>query len=49
MQTIEDLDRLLSDQTVEEIWINSPNSIFIARNGQPISIDAQLSTQTISL
>lgn len=49
MQTIEDLDRLLSDQTVEEIWINSPSSIFIARNGQPISIDAQLSTQTISL
>ncbi len=49
MHTIAELDQLLDDETVEEIWINSPERIFIARDGQPIAIDAELTGDVISL
>ncbi len=34
------LDDLLTDRTIEEIWINSPQSIFVARNGiaEPVNL-----------
>lgn len=49
MQSIADLDALLADETIEEIWINSPDRVFVARNGQPTSLDSQLPPESIAL
>ena len=39
------LQRLLDDPTIEEIWINAPDRVFVARHGRteltPILLDAQ--------
>ena len=32
---LDQFDSLLEDPTVEEIWINEPSRIFVARNGKP--------------
>ena len=49
MQTIADLDRLLEDHTVEEIWINAPDRVFVARQGKPLEVEAQLTSDLIAL
>ena len=38
----------LDDESVEEIWINSPDEIFIARNGESELTGLHLSPQAIS-
>jgi len=37
------LDAYLSDDTVEELWINAPDRIFVARAGRPERVPLQLS------
>lgn len=49
MHTIADLDRLLEDHTVEEIWINAPDRVFVARQGKPLEVEAQLTSDLIAL
>jgi pilus assembly protein CpaF len=43
------LDDLLADPTIEEIWINSPNHVFIARLGISERLDLRFSKDEISL
>jgi pilus assembly protein CpaF len=38
---------LMSDPTVEEIWINSPQRIFVARNGQSQLINLVLTSDSV--
>lgn len=49
MQSIADLDALLADESIEEIWINSPDRVFIARDGRPSSLESALAPDAISL
>ena len=49
MNSIADLDALLRDQTIEEIWINQPDRVFIARNGQASALESTLDADSISL
>ena len=41
------LQPLLEDDSIEEIWINSPNRIFIARNGRTELVPFSMSAQEI--
>jgi pilus assembly protein CpaF len=41
------LQNLLNDESIEEIWINSPNRIFIARNGKTELVPLIMSAQEI--
>ena len=43
------LDELLADPSVEELWINSPKSVFIAREGLSERVPAQLTHDEIAL
>jgi Flp pilus assembly CpaF family ATPase len=38
---------LMSDPTVEEIWINSPQRIFVARNGKSQLINLVLTSDSV--
>ncbi|MEN9711279.1 MAG: hypothetical protein RL441_1271 [Actinomycetota bacterium] len=49
MQSIADLDALLADDSIEEIWINSPERVFIARDGRPSALESALQPDAISL
>lgn len=49
MQSIADLDALLADDSIEEIWINSPERVFIARDGLPSALESALQPDAISL
>lgn len=49
MNSIADLDALLRDETIEEIWINQPDRVFIARNGQASALESTLDADSISL
>lgn len=46
---IEQLDALLSDPTVEEIWINRPDRVFIARDGVSYQVEIELNRGDIAL
>lgn len=41
------LQPFISDPTIEEIWINQPNQLFIARAGRPEVISIDLPAETI--
>lgn len=41
------LQPLLDDPTIEEIWINAPNGIFVARNGESELTSLSLSEQQV--
>jgi pilus assembly protein CpaF len=41
------LQPLLDDPTIEEIWINAPDRLFVARNGKTERLDAQMSESEI--
>ena len=49
LSSISDLDLLLKDETIEEIWINNPERVFVARNGQATSLPSVLDADSISL
>ena len=38
---------LIDDQSVEEIWINTPNRIFVARNGKSELTNLVLSKEVV--
>jgi pilus assembly protein CpaF len=41
------LQPLLDDPTIEEIWINAPDCLFVARNGKAERLDAEMSDSEI--
>ena len=49
LSSISDLDSLLRDETIEEIWINTPERVFVARNGQATALQSSLDADSISL
>lgn len=44
-----DLEKLANDETLEEIWVNSPSKIFVSRDGVSQQIDLELKNDDIAL
>jgi pilus assembly protein CpaF len=44
-----DLELLVQDDTLEEIWVNSPSKIFISRNGISEQVQLDVSSEDVAL
>lgn len=44
-----DLEKLMTDETIEEIWVNSPDRVFVSRLGVSERIDFELKNDDIAL
>ena len=44
-----EIENLLQDSSIEEIWVNSPSKIFVSRNGVSQRLDLEVKSEEISL
>ena len=44
-----DLEKLMQDESLEEIWVNSPDRIFVSRDGISFQLDLKVSSDDIAL
>ncbi len=44
-----DLEYLMQDESLEEIWVNSPTKIFASKNGVSQQLDLQVGSEDVSL
>ncbi|MCX6403684.1 MAG: ATPase, T2SS/T4P/T4SS family [Actinobacteria bacterium] len=44
-----DLELLAQDDTLEEIWVNSPSKVFISRNGVSEQVPLEISSEDVAL
>lgn len=49
MARVLEIENLVKDASIEEIWVNSPSRIFVSRNGVSQRVELEISSEEISL
>ncbi|MEN9692467.1 MAG: hypothetical protein RLZZ330_111 [Actinomycetota bacterium] len=49
MARLLEIENLVQDPSIEEIWVNSPSKIFVSRNGVSQKVEIEVSSDEISL